>query len=115
MNSISISRTIKAALTCSFFAIASLAFAGNKTEGTSSFKQELKQDMNAQVLKENGLEAAKVLVIFSVDKDQSIHILNAASMQQPIKEYVTGVLEGKVTGELVPGETYQMTISFKRY
>ena len=55
------------------------------------------------------------MVIFSVEEDSSIHIMNAASMEQPIKEYVTKVLDGKVTADLTPREAYQMMISFKRY
>jgi tagatose-1,6-bisphosphate aldolase len=115
MNSFSISRTLKVTMTFALLLIASLTFAGNETDSNDAFKQGLKQNMNTDVLKANGLEAAKVLVIFTVEADNSIHILNAASMQQPIKEYVTEILEGKVTTDLRPGEAYQMMISFKRF
>ncbi len=114
MNALN-NRSMKALLSIAFIFIGSIAFAGNKTEGNDAFKKELKQNMNTEVLKENGLEAAKVLVIFSVEEDSSIHIMNAASMEQPIKEYVTKVLDGKVTADLTPREAYQMMISFKRY
>jgi ABC-type molybdate transport system substrate-binding protein len=115
MNALNNNRSMKAILAVAFIFIGSIAFAGNKTEGNDTFKQSLKENLNTQVLKENRLEAAKVLVIFTVTEDSSLNILNAASLDQPIKEYVTKALNGKVTSDLEPGEAYQMMISFKRY
>lgn len=115
MNTFSKNRSVKAILALTFTFIVSFAFAGNTTERNDAFKQSLKENLNTEVLQENRLQAAKVLVIFTVAEDRSLNILNTASLQQPIKEYVTRVLNGKVTSDLEPGEAYQMIISFRRY
>lgn len=93
------------------------AMASNDGEETTSttLKKEVVPTMTTEALAENRLEAARVLVTFTVSEDSNIQVLNLASQEQPIKEYVAKIIDGKKSfADLTAGEIYQVIISFKR-
>lgn len=110
--------TISMLLSC--FAAVILAFNANAHTGAGDaalalFKNELKANLNSDVLKEHNLNKAAVLVTFTVTAENSIHIINLASHEQPVKAYIAAVLEGqKIAAGLQTDEVYQILIRFER-
>lgn len=97
-----------------------LAFNANAHTGTGDaalalLKDELKANLNSDVLKQHNLSKAAVLVTFTVTAENSIHIINLASHETPVKAYIAEVLEGqKVAAGLQTDEVYQIMIRFER-
>lgn len=108
-------KTFIACLALLVISTATMASSGTGTIALTNFKNELLANLDSEVLKSNGLETAAVLVTFTVTEDSSIHIINLASHEQPIKEYMVEVLEGhKATSDLKADEIYQILIRFER-